>query len=120
MGWGSGVASSPIPWKNNTVPLVTVSSGVHAEAGLFLGALQQTSLLNPVSSHSHVLEGPFDLLRRGSVALAEPKHESEIVHVFRDLPGFFIPLLSAASNSGTVQHFVLEKSIFLFSFNVLL
>lgn len=28
--------------------------------------------------------GSFDLLRRRLVALAEPKHESEIVHVFRD------------------------------------
>lgn len=40
--------------------------------------------------------------------------------VFCDLPMFSILLLSATSSSGAVQRSVLEKSVFLFSFNALL
>lgn len=71
-------------WKNNTEPLVTVSSGVRAKMGIFLKALQKTSLLAPFSLHSKILlaaiyrVGGVDLLRRGLVASEEPKHESEI------------------------------------------
>lgn len=47
-------------------------------------------------------------------------NQSRLFHVLRDLPMFSILLSSATSSSGTVQCFVLEKSIFLFSFKALL
>lgn len=124
-GWHHPFLLRGSAWKNNMVPLLTVSSGVRAKMGIILKALQQTSLLTPVSLRSKILLAA--IYCGGHLTcweevwwLQKSRSMNQRFHVFCDLPVFSILLLSATSSSRTVQHFVLEKSIFLFSSNALL